>query len=104
MRFMLLSLVLAAALWPAPQSTPVDGCHAAACTTQAGQQVCKCVPSDGEGRPGVVIEGPGKRHLEWDVRSFLGEVSDFVVQTVDLDGDGQPGDCSSPAAPPNRTG
>lgn len=91
MQFMLLSLVLAAApWWPAPQSTPVDGCLAAACTTQASQQVCKCVPSSGEGRPGVVIEGPGQRHLEWDVRSFLGEVSDFVVQTVDLDGDGRP--------------
>jgi hypothetical protein len=88
---MLLALVLAAApLWPAPQSTPVDGCHAAACTTLAGQKVCKCVPSEGEARPGVVIEGPGTRHLEWDVRSVLGDVSDFVVQSTDLDGDGKP--------------
>lgn len=93
MRFMLLSIILAAApLWPAPISTPVDGCHAAACTTQGSQKICKCVPT-GEGedaRPGLVIEGPGARHLEWDARSFLGDVTDFVVQTVDLDGDSKP--------------
>lgn len=90
MHFMLLSLVLAAApLWPAPVSTPIDGCLAAACTAHAGLTVCKCVPSDGEGRPGVVIEGPGARHLEWDVRSHGGAVDDFLVQAVDLDGDGR---------------
>ncbi len=38
----------------------------------------------------MVIEGPGTRHLEWDARSFLGDVTDFVVQTVDLDGDAKP--------------
>lgn len=89
MRFMLLSLLLAAA-WPAPQTAPIDGCRAAACTEQAGQKICKCSPSEEEGRPGLVIEGPGKRHLEWDARSFLGEVSDFVVLSRDLDGDGRP--------------
>lgn len=89
MHSMLLSLVLAAS-WPAPLSTPVDGCQAAACTTLSSQKVCKCAPGDGEARPGIVIEGPGQRHLEWDARSFLGDVTDFVVQTVELDGDGKP--------------
>jgi hypothetical protein len=37
-----------------------------------------------------VIEGPGTRHLEWDARAVQGEVTDFVVQTVDLDGDEKP--------------
>ncbi len=37
-----------------------------------------------------MLEGPGKRHLEWDVRSFQGDVSDFVVHSQDLDGDGKP--------------
>lgn len=87
---MLLSLVLAAALWPAPLSTPVEGCQAAACTALANQKICKCVPGAGEARPGIVIEGPGQRHLEWDARAFLGDVTDFVVQTVELDGDGKP--------------
>ena len=88
---MLLTLLLAAVpAWPAPLQAPVEGCHAAACTSQAEVKICKCVPEEGEKRPGIVIEGPGKRHLEWDVRSFLGEVSDFVVQTADLDNDGRP--------------
>lgn len=88
MHFMLLSLILCAApLWPAPQPVEIEGCQAAACTQQGSQKICKCVPSSGEARPGLVIEGPGKRHLEWDVRAFNGEVTDFVVQRLDLDGD-----------------
>lgn len=83
---MLLSLILCA-LWPAPTPATIEGCQAAACTQQGSQKICKCVPSSGEARPGVVIEGPGKRHLEWDVRAFKGEVTDFVAQSVDLDGD-----------------
>lgn len=91
MHFMWLSLLLAAApSWPAPQPTAIEGCLAAACTARAGQQVCKCLPAGEEGRPGVVIEGPGQRHLEFDVRAHQGEVTDFVVQTVDLDADGKP--------------
>ncbi len=91
MHFMLLSFILCAApLWPAPTATPIEGCQAAACTELRSQKICKCVPSGGEARPGVVLEGPGKRHLEWDVRSFNGEVTDFVVQSVDLDGDSKP--------------
>lgn len=91
MQFMLLTLLLAAApAWPAPLATPVEGCQAAACTSQAELKICKCVPEEGEKRPGIVIEGPGKRHLEWDVRSFLGEVTDFVIHSVDLDKDGRP--------------
>ena len=88
MRFMLLSLLLAAA-WPAPQGASIEGCRLAACTEQAGQKICKCSPTEEEGRPGLVIEGPGKRHLEWDARSYLGDVSDFVVLSQDLDGDGK---------------
>jgi len=88
MRFMLLSLLLAA--WPVPQPASIEGCRAAACTEQAGEKICKCSPAEEEGRPGVVIEGPGTRHLEWDARSFLGEVNDFVVHSQDLDGDGKP--------------
>ena len=70
----------------------IDGCQAAACTAQASLKICKCVPkAEGEeARPGIVIEGPAARYLEWDVRSFLGDVTDFVVQTTDLDGDGKP--------------
>lgn len=92
MRFMLLSLLLLAAppSWPAPEIASIEGCRAAACTQRAGEKICKCAPATEEGRPGVVIEGPGSRHLEWDVRSFLGEVSDFVVHSQDLDGDGKP--------------
>lgn len=90
MHFMLLGLILSAALWPAPQATAIEGCQAAACTTQGSQKICKCVPAGPDARPGLVIDGPGARHLEWDVRSFLGEVSDFVVQTIDLDADGKP--------------
>ena len=93
MRFMLLSLILCAGpLWPAPLPARIEGCQAAACTAQASQKICKCVPkAEGEeARPGVVIEGPGARHLEWDVRSVLGDVTDFVVQSTDLDGDGKP--------------
>jgi hypothetical protein len=93
MPVMLLRLILCAApLWPAPQSTRIEGCQAAACTERASQKICKCVPiAEGEdARPGVVIEGPGARHLEWDVRSLLGEVNDFSVQTTDLDGDSKP--------------
>src|SRR4051794_15560194 len=90
MQFMLLSLILAA--WPAPQPARIEGCQAAACTELVSQKICKCVPiAEGEdARPGIVIEGPGARHLEWDARSFLGEVTDFVVQTIDLDGDAKP--------------
>lgn len=93
MRSMLLSLILTAApLWPAPQPVQIEGCQAAACTEQASQKICKCIPvAEGdEARPGMVIEGPGTRHLEWDARSVAGEVTDFVVQTVDLDGDDKP--------------
>ena len=91
MHFMLLSLILTAApMWPAPVVTPIDGCQSSACTSQGSQKICKCIPAGPEARPGLVIEGPGARHLEWDVRSFLGEVTDFVVQTVELDGDGKP--------------
>ncbi len=88
MQFMLLSLILCAVpLWPAPVPAIIEGCQAAACTQQGSQKICKCVPSGGQARPGVVIEGPAKRHLEWDVRAFEGEVIDFVVQSRDLDGD-----------------
>ena len=88
MHFMLLSLILCASpLWSAPQSAVIEGCQAAACTQQGSQKICKCVPSSGEARPGMVIEGPGKRHLEWDARAFEGQVNDFVVQSIDLDGD-----------------
>ena len=90
MHFMLLALALVLAAWPAPVLAPIAGCHAAACTELAGQRICKCVPGDGEARPGIVVEGPGTRHLEWDVRTYLGEVNDFVVQSVELDGDGKP--------------
>ena len=83
----LLALLLAA--WPAPTQKTIEGCSAAACTRNGAIEVCKCVPVDGEHRPGLVIEGPASRHLEWDARSFLGDVSDFVVQTVQLD-DGPP--------------
>lgn len=89
MSLMLLSLVLAVA-WPAPQAAPIEGCQAAACTTLGAEKICKCVPSGPDGRPGIVIEGPGPRHLEWDVRALLGEVSDFTVQSVDLDRDAKP--------------
>src|SRR4051794_36253668 len=93
MQFMLLSLILVAApIWPAPQPARIDGCQAAACSEFGSQKICKRVPiAEGEdARPGMVIEGPGARHLEWDARSFLGDVTDFVVKTVDLDGDAKP--------------
>jgi hypothetical protein len=90
---MLLSLILSAVpLWPAPQLAEIEGCKVAACTEQASQKICKCIPNSDsdEARPGMVIEGPGPRHLEWDARAVQGEVTDFVVQTVDLDGDEKP--------------
>lgn len=83
---MLLALVLAA--WPAPQPTKINQCSASACTTSGEVRVCKCIPNRGEKRAGITIDGPSKRHLEWDVRTVLGDVNDFFVDSVDLDGDG----------------
>lgn len=83
---MLLALVLAA--WPTPQSVQIAGCAAAACSTRDDVRVCKCIPSEGEQRPGITVDGPAGRHLEWDVRSVLGDVSDFIVDASDLDANG----------------
>lgn len=85
---MLLALVLAA--WPNPQAVKISGCSASACTAQNDVRVCKCIPSDGEQRPGITLDTAGGLHLEWDVRSVSGDVSDFVVDTKELDGDGKP--------------
>jgi hypothetical protein len=85
---MLLALLLAATPWAAPAPVADQACAAAACTTAGEVKVCKCVPA-GEGtEPGLVVEGPGERHLEWDARAHLGEVADFLVASADLDGDG----------------
>lgn len=83
-------LVLAAApAWPVPSLTEIDGCRAAACTAREEVKICKCIPQ-GEGRPGLVLEGPGSRHLEWDARAVDGTVTDFFVRSQDLDRDGKP--------------
>lgn len=92
---MLLAAVLAAApvLLPAPQPTAIDQCAAAACTSDATVRVCKCIPT-GEDPPGMLVDRPDEEdpsinhHLEWDVHAFLGDVTDFRVVRVDLDGDG----------------
>ncbi len=85
---MLLALLLAATPWPAPVPVMDAACAAAACTTFGAVRVCKCVPT-GEGtEPGLVVEWPGDGHLEWDGNAHLGEVTDFVVVSEDLDGDG----------------
>ncbi|PZR12668.1 MAG: hypothetical protein DI536_13875 [Archangium gephyra] len=85
---MLLALVLAA--WPAPQATTIAQCSASACTTTGEVRVCKCIPNRGEKRAGITVDGPRERHLEWDVRTVLGDVNDFFVDSVDLDGDDKP--------------
>lgn len=85
---MLLSLLLAATPWAAPTPVADEACAAAACTTTADVKVCKCVPRGENTEPGIVVEGPGERHLEWDVHAHLGEVTDFLVSSADLDGDG----------------
>ncbi|MGV3622243.1 MAG: hypothetical protein ACO1OB_15575 [Archangium sp.] len=84
---MFLALVLAA--WPTPQPTKINQCSASACATSGEVRVCKCIPDRGEKRAGITIDGPAKRHLEWDVRTVLGDVNDFFVDDIDLDADGR---------------
>jgi hypothetical protein len=85
---MLLSLLLAVTPWQTPTVIADEACARAACTSAGDVKVCKCVPADSAGEPGLVIEGPAGRHLEWDARASGADVSDFLVFSVDLDGDG----------------
>lgn len=85
---MLLPLLLTVTAW-APATPVADAaCVAAACTTAGEVKVCKCLPTGEGSEPGLVVEGPGERHLEWDAHATLADVTDFFVLGVDLDGDG----------------
>lgn len=88
---MLLPLVLAAApvVLPAPTAASFPESLAAACTTDSAVRVCKAVPAADGARPGLVVDGPGDRHVEWDATALPGDLDDFQVLSVDLDGDGR---------------
>ncbi|MEW6434917.1 MAG: hypothetical protein AB1730_25735 [Myxococcota bacterium] len=107
---MLLPLVLAAApvVLPAPTAASFPESLAAACTVWPGAaaspapplatgplrddgavRVCKAVPAADGARPGLVVDGPGDRHVEWDATALSGDLDDFQVLLVDLDGDGR---------------
>ncbi len=88
---MLLSLVLAAApvVLPPPSPAAFPESLAAACTGDGAVRICKAVPSVEGSRPGLVVDGPGERHVEWDATALPGDLDDFQALTVDLDGDGQ---------------
>lgn len=87
---MLLPLILAAApvLFPAPSAASFPESLAAACTGEHGVRVCKAVPAADGARPGLVVDGPDERHVEWDATALPGDLDDFQVLAVDLDGDG----------------
>ncbi|MEW5739367.1 MAG: hypothetical protein AB1938_10600 [Myxococcota bacterium] len=86
---LLASLILAAApfTFPPPTPTAFPESLAAACTTDGATRVCKAVPAEEGARPGLVVDGPDERHVEWDATALPGELDDFQVLRVDLDGD-----------------
>jgi len=88
---LLAALVLAAAPVAFPPATPTSfpESFASACTSDGVTRVCKAIPR-GEGEsPGLVIDGPDERHVEWDAAALTPEVEDFHVLSADLDGDGR---------------
>lgn len=89
---MLLPFVLAAApvVFPAPTAASFPESLAAACTTDGVVRVCKAVPAAAGARAGLVVDGPGERHVEWDAAALSGDLDDFQVLSSDLDGDEKP--------------
>ena len=108
---MLLQFVLAAApvVFPTPTAASFPESLAAACAVLVGSaaspapppatgplrgdgavRVCKAVPAADGARPGLVVDGPGERHVEWDATALPGDLDDFQVLSSDLDGDGRP--------------
>jgi hypothetical protein len=75
---------------PSPRVEALEGCSAAACTGDARVRICKCVPAAEDQRPGLVVDREGGRHVEWDATAWRGQLDDFLVLQVDLDGDGEP--------------
>lgn len=88
---MLLPLLLAAApvVLPPPTAATFPESLAAACTTDGAFRVCKAVPKEAGARPGLVLDGPDERHVEWDATALPGDLDDFQVLRVDLDADGR---------------
>lgn len=72
---------------PVPQRLEVGGCLQAACTGDPQVRICKCIPADRQLLPGITVDR-GPQHVEWDTRLVSGEVADFLVSSVDLNGDG----------------
>jgi hypothetical protein len=72
---------------PVPQRVEVGGCLQAACTGDDRVRICKCIPADQQQLPGITVD-IGPHHLEWDTRIVEGEVTDFLVSSADLNGDG----------------
>lgn len=89
---MLLPFVLAAApvVFPTPTAASFPESLAAACVSDGTVRVCKAVPAADGARPGLVVDGPGERHVEWDATALPGDLDDFQVLASDLDGDGRP--------------
>lgn len=87
---LLVSLLLSVApfAFPPPSPASFPESLAAACTSDGAYRVCKGVPAEEGGRPGLVVDGPEERHVEWDATALPGDLDDFQVVRADLDGDG----------------
>lgn len=87
---MLIALLLAATPFPPPTPATLENCSRAACTAANDVRVCKCLKPTEQSLDLLVVDGPGERRVIWATESHLGEVTDFRVQQLELDGDSAP--------------
>jgi len=87
---MLIALLLAATPFPTPTPALLENCSRAACTAANEVRVCKCLKPAQDAVDLIVVDRPGDRRVIWATESHLGEVTDFRVQLLILDGDDAP--------------
>jgi hypothetical protein len=87
---MLISLLLAVTPFPAPSPAVLEHCSRSACTEANDVRVCKCLKPAEQALDLLVVDRPGERRVIWATESHQGEVTDFRVQQLDLDGDRNP--------------